>query len=134
MVEPAVVGRAFVLVHAADAAAVQVAQAAGILHRLPERGRFAQGFRRFLDVAPEHPEAHAHRDEGVEESEAEQQGHGVMRHQAIEGARSRVGGEQDGGVAEGDETQDEGRDAESGDDADRQPVALERAGEGRGQA
>src|SRR3954470_16327699 len=68
MIDPAVISRTFVLVHATDAAAVQVAQTSGILHRLPERARLPQRFRRFPDIAPEHPQAHPHGDDGVEES------------------------------------------------------------------
>ena len=126
----AVVGRTLVIVHAAHAAAVEIAQASGVFHRLPKRTRLGQRLHRFADIAPEQAEAHADRNERIEKGNAEQQRHHIVRHQPIEGAGRRIGGEQRGRLVRQDKADDEEGDASRGDEADLQRIAVEQPGKG----
>ncbi len=125
------VSGALVVVHAADAPAVKIAQPARILDRLPERARVRRRLSRRRGVAPEQSQAHRDRDQCVEKRRAEQRGHRLVRHQPIEGAGPGVDAEQGRGIVEGGEAQQEAGDAQGGDDRDRKAVALEHAREGR---
>ena len=135
VIELAAIGRPVVLVEAADAAAVEIAQLAGVADRLPQRGRIGLHADGLADVAPERAHAHDQRDDRIEERRAEQRRHRVVRHQFVERARAGVDAEQHLPVVEGGEAEDEGGDAERRDQADDEAVARERAGQNaRGQA
>ena len=130
VIDLAQVARPLVLVDAADAAAVEIAQSSGILDRLPERGRIRQHADRLADVAPERAHAHHERHDRIEERRAEQRRHRIVRHQLVERARAGMDAEQHRRSCQCGEAEDEGGDAERRDDADRKPVAREQAGEG----
>ena len=119
VIDPAQVARPLVLVDAADAAAVEIAQLSGVLDRLPERGRIDQHADRLADVAPERAHAHDQRHDGVEKRAAEQRRHRIVRHQLVERARAGMDAEQHLAVVQRGEAEDERRDAERRDDADR---------------
>ena len=115
VIDLAAVGRVVVLVETADAAAVEIAQLAGIADRLQQRacvGPHADGF---ADVAPERAHAHDQRYDRIKERRAEQRRHRVMRHQFVERAGAGVDAEQHLAVVEGGKAKDEGGDAERGD-------------------
>ncbi len=128
MIDLAQVARPLVLVDAADAAAVEIAQLSGVLDRLPDRGRIHPHADGLADVAPERAHAHDQRHDGIEKHAAEQRRHRIVRHQFVERAGSGMDAEQHLAVVEGGEAEDERRDAQRRDDADRKPVAREQAG------
>ena len=85
------------------------------------------------DIAPERAHAHDQRDDRIKKRRAEQGGHRVMRHQFVEraGARCGVPNSTCRSLQRG-KAEDERGDAERGNEADDEPVARERAGEGAG--
>ena len=130
MIDLAPVGRVVVFVEAADAAAVEIAQLAGIAHRLEQRACIDTSADRFADIAPKGADAHDERDDRVEQRGAEQQRHRVVRHQSIERARPGVDAVEHLMVVERGKAENKGRHAQRRDDADRKSVAREQPGEG----
>ena len=122
------------MIVAADAAAIEIAQLAGIADRLPDRAAVSAAADRIADVAPERAHAHRQRDDRVEKGSAEQRRHRVVRHQPVERARTGVRAEQHAAVVPRRKAEDERRDAERGHDADHEAVAREGAGQRRGHA
>ena len=123
------VGRLVVLVVAADAAAMEIAQLAGIADGLEDRAAVSPATDRCADVAPERANAHDQREDRIEKGGAEQSGHRIMRHQLVEGAGTGVHAKQYAAVVESRKAEDEGGHAERGNDADDEAVACEGAGQ-----
>ena len=130
VIDLAAVGRALVLVEAADAATVEIAQVPGIPDRLPQRRHIAPHAHGFADIAPERAHAHDQRRDRIEERRPEQRGHGVVRHQFVERTRARVDAEQNLPIVQCGKAEDERGDAERGNEADDEPVAREGTGKG----
>ena len=125
MIELAPIIRALVLVEAADAAAVEIAQLAGVAKCLPQRFCVGRHPDRLANVAPERAHAHDERHDGVHERGGKQRRHRVVRHQPVERARSGVDTEQHLAVMHGGEAEDEGCDTERCDQADHNAVSRE---------
>ena len=125
VVGPAPIAGSFVLGVAAHAAAVEIAQAAGILDRLPKGHGLDPCTGRLTDVVPEGPKAHDQRHNGVEKGGAEDRDHRVVRHHPIESPCADVAVKEDCRIMRGHETDDEGDNAGRSGQRDPQPIAIE---------
>src|SRR6202021_4150560 len=67
MIDLAPVARPLVFIDAADTAAIEIAQAACILHRLPQRRRIREHADRLADITPEGADAHRHGYDRIEQ-------------------------------------------------------------------
>src|SRR5215470_14121955 len=77
MIEAAPIVRPFIVIVAADAAAIEITQAPSVADRLPERAGVERD--RIADRAPERAYAQRDRQDRVEEDRTEQRGHRVVR-------------------------------------------------------
>ena len=127
VIDLAAVGRALVLVEAADAATVEIAQVPGIPDRLPQRRHIAPHAHGLADIAPEGAGAHRQGCDRIQERRAEQRRHRVMRHQRIERAGAGVNAVQRLRIVEDGKAEDEDRDTERCAQTDRHAVMLEQA-------
>src|SRR5690242_13331449 len=97
---------AIVVARAAHAAAIEIAQPAGILDGLPDRARVYRGCLGLADVGPEAMDAEAEGDDRVEKGDTEQAGHGAVRHHAVEGTSLPSAGPERRRICRGDEAED----------------------------